>query len=69
MAFSWVSTEPDLYSVDSEILIEPTPQGCLVRQQQYFRGELAPGHEPRVGDRNDLGLEMMNAALKARAER
>jgi uncharacterized protein YndB with AHSA1/START domain len=69
VAFSWVTDDPDLFDGESEFVIEPTRQGCKVTHRQRFWGELAEGFTHRLEDRNDLGVEMMMAAMKARAER
>jgi uncharacterized protein YndB with AHSA1/START domain len=69
MAFEWVSEDPDLLDGDSEYVIEPTRNGCRVTYRMRLSGQLAEGVTHRLEDRNDLGTEMMLAALKARAER
>lgn len=69
LKFSFLSSESDLDHVDSEVVIERTPSGCRVSNRQQFGGSLPRGMAPRIGERNQLGVEMMNAALKARAER
>lgn len=69
MAFEWVAEDPDLLDGESEYVIEPSRRGCRVTHLQRFSGELAEGVVHRLEDRNELGIEMMLAALKARAER
>lgn len=54
---------------DHSIVLEPTPSGVhLVQLQRYQRDDAAPLNGP-IGSRIQLGLDMMNAALKGRAER
>lgn len=50
-----------------DILLEPVPSGT--RLTQYLRHLDGDGSDEILDDRARLGVEMMSAALKARAER
>lgn len=53
---------------DHQVLLEQYPGGVRVSQLQRFEDEVDAGRG-LASDRLHLGFEMMNAALKARAER
>jgi len=67
LALGWQSDDPDLFSGEAVFDINPTPFGAQVTFRQTVEG--VPGLKKGLGDRNDLALEMMLAALKARCER
>lgn len=68
LALTWVTDDPDLFSGGAHYEIEPLGTGVQVTFVQTMVGE--PGLRRRgLGDRNDLALEMMLAALRGRAER
>jgi uncharacterized protein YndB with AHSA1/START domain len=69
LRFEWERNDVDLFDGSSEFHLHADPIGCRVEHRQVLSGELAPGIEHRLGDRMVLGIEMMLAALKARAER
>jgi hypothetical protein len=53
---------------DHQIALEPLPTGVRVSHVQRYE-EVVEREEAELADRVRLGLQMMNAALKARAER
>lgn len=69
LRFVWEREDPDLFDGTSEFHIHADPHGSRIEHRQVLSGELAPGIQHRLGDRMVLGIEMMLAALKARAER
>jgi hypothetical protein len=56
-------------ATDHSIVLEPTSTGVHVVQMQRFDKSSVDALNGEIGSRIQLGLEMMNAALKARAER
>jgi uncharacterized protein YndB with AHSA1/START domain len=56
-------------ATDHSIVLEPTATGVHVVQMQRFDKSSADALNGEIGGRIQLGIEMMNAALKARAER
>jgi uncharacterized protein YndB with AHSA1/START domain len=69
LAFHYSDDEGDAaFRFDGEIRLTAIEGGCLLSHRQRFEGVLPDLPEP-VLDRNELGIEMMNVALKALAER
>jgi hypothetical protein len=56
-------------TTDHSLVLEPTPTGVHFVQVQRYQRDAADALNGAVGSRIQLGLDMMNAALKARAER
>jgi hypothetical protein len=56
-------------ATDHSIVLEPTPSGVHVVQVQRHQRDASEVLQSPMGSRVQLGLDMMNAALKARAER
>ena len=56
-------------TTDHSIVLEPTPSGVHVVQVQRHQADAAEVLRSPIRSRVQLGLDMMNAALKARAER
>jgi uncharacterized protein YndB with AHSA1/START domain len=68
LSLAWISDDPDRFGGGADFVISTTDAGTQLTCRQTIDGE--PTVQKRgLGDRNDLALEMMLVALKARAER
>jgi hypothetical protein len=63
-----ISVRCDL-AIDHTMALEPTPTGVHFVQVQRYQHDAADALNGEIGSRIQVGLDMMNAALKARAER
>ena len=63
-----ITVQCDL-ATDHSLVLEPTPTGVHLVQVQRYQHDAADALNGKIGSRIQLGLDMMNAALKARAER